>query len=144
MHQQLQNQGGSGGIVSEEMRQKLLAQKRSMQGQGTRPTGSSSLNTLLSQPVDHPGAPVGAQYNAPNIAARQPQILSQQQQITLATAELLNENPVDDFNGAMDKIVEDIIILKRKMGPVRAAQIDNEVNLSLDFSIIVLSSMKFA
>ncbi|VDL17932.1 unnamed protein product [Hymenolepis diminuta] len=114
-----QNQGGSGEIVSEEMRQKLLAQKRSMQG--TRPTSSSSLNTLLSQPVDHPGAPVGAQYNAPNIAARQPQ------QITLATAELLNENPVDDFNGAMDKIVEDIIILKRKMGPVRAAQIDNEV-----------------
>lgn len=127
MHPQPQNQGVNGGMVSEETRQKLLAQKRCIQGQGVRPPNSSSLNTLLSQPVDHPGAPAGTPYNTPTIATRQSQLLSQQQQISLATAELLNENPVDDFNSAMDKISEDLAILRRKTGPVRAAQIDNEI-----------------
>ncbi|VDN98675.1 unnamed protein product [Rodentolepis nana] len=127
MHPQQQNQGVNGGMASEETRQKLLAQKRSIQGQSVRPPNSSSLNTLLSQPVDHPGAPAATPFNAPNVAARQSQLLSQQQQISLATAELLNENPVDDFNSAMDKISEDLAVLRRKAGPVRAAQIDNEI-----------------
>ncbi|KAM7536165.1 hypothetical protein Aperf_G00000097654 [Anoplocephala perfoliata] len=138
--QQHQNQAaiGGGGVVSEETRQKLLAQKRGVQGQqhgvpaAARPnltSTSSSLNTLLSQPVDPPGGPTGGPYSS-TMATRQTQQQSQilsQQQMALATAELLGETPMDDFNAAMDKIAEDMALLRKKIGPVRSAQIDNEI-----------------
>lgn len=127
-------------MVSEETRQKLV-QKRGLQNQtGIRVSGpnpsssSSSLNSLLSQPADHlGGGPVGGPYNAAAMSARTPQMSHQQQQMSIATAELLNENPMDEFNAAMDKIAEDMAILRRKMGPERAAQIDNEVSFTFLF-----------
>lgn len=152
--QQQQNQAavGGGGVVSEETRQKLLAQKRGVQGQqlsvptGVRPglaSTSSSLNTLLSQPVDPPGGPTSAPYTS-NMTARQTQqqqsqVLSQQQ-MALATAELLGEAPMDDFNAAMDKIAEDMAALRKKMGPVRSAQIDNEVSQFPKYELFVLQN----
>ncbi|EUB63393.1 Ras guanine nucleotide exchange factor [Echinococcus granulosus] len=143
--QQQQHQGvvvvGSSGAVSEEAPQKLLAQKRVAQAQrfvppGIRPTiaTSSSLNSLLSQPVDPPEAgicPYPGQMTSQSAAAaataRHMQQQQQQQQM-IVTSEQAHQPPADPFQAAMDKLAKEFMTLEKQVGRVRFTRAMNEVS----------------
>ncbi|VDM34393.1 unnamed protein product [Hydatigera taeniaeformis] len=138
--QQQQHQGvvvvGGSGSVSEETRQKLLAQKRVAPAQrfvppGIRPTiaTSSSLNSLLSQPVDPPEAAICSfpSQMAPQSVAAARHIQQQQQQM-LVTSEQAHQIPVDPFQAAMDKLAKEFVALEKQVGRVRFSRAMDEIS----------------
>ncbi|KAL5109309.1 hypothetical protein TcWFU_008187 [Taenia crassiceps] len=142
-HQQ-QHQGvvvvGGSGAVSEETRQKLLAQKRVAQAQrfvppGIRPTiaaTSSSLNSLLSQPVDPPEAAIcqysGQMTSQSAAAAAARHMQQQQQQQMIVPSEQAHQLPVDPFQAAMDKLAREFVALEKQVGRARFTRAMNEIS----------------
>ncbi|VDD79822.1 unnamed protein product [Mesocestoides corti] len=156
--QQQQGVGGNGG-VSEETRQKLVGQKRTIQPQRLMPAGirpamatSSSLNSLLSQPVDPlgatPGPFPGQMPQAAAAAARhmqqqhqlhqqqhqnrlmitQQQQQQQQQHQMMVSAEQVHQSPVDPFQAALDKLADDFVMLEKQVGKERFNRAISEIS----------------
>ncbi|KAL5966433.1 hypothetical protein TSMEX_005808 [Taenia solium] len=126
-HQQ-QHQGvvviGGSGTVSEETRQKLLAQKRVAQAQRFVPPG---IRPTIVDPTDAAMCSYPGQMTSQSAAAARHMQQQQQQQQMTVTSEQAHQLPVDPFQAAMDKLAGDFVALEKQAGRMRFTRAMNEI-----------------